>query len=172
MSTFTIKHDTQRYGDNTAGLILFGPRVVVSGVTADQAGAIADAMSGYSDAGLTDQYVVEMPENTPELAISEYNRLTQEEFRNRVLSPEFAASVDAAIPGGPFPVVVRETALCVASAERFDGAPNMRRCGVCSAMWNVKMFNGYAPGCAGPSGYGPNVVPGHTRPSGDKAETE
>ncbi len=40
-----------------------------------------------------------------EKAIAEYSRLTQEEFRSRVLSPEFAASVDAAIPGSPVPVV-------------------------------------------------------------------
>ena len=38
-------------------------------------------------------------ENTRE--VTEYNRLTQEEFRNRVLSPEFNAAVDAALPGGP-----------------------------------------------------------------------
>ncbi len=103
--TFVIKHDTQRYGDNTEGLRRFGARVIISGVIADQAEAIADAMSSYSDAGLTDQYVVESPENTPSLAIAEYSRLTQKEFRDRVLGSEFAASIDAAIPGGPVPVV-------------------------------------------------------------------
>lgn len=121
MNTFTIKHDTQRHGESTAGLILFGPRVVVSGVTAEQAEAIADAMSGYSDAGLTDQYVVESAENTPALAIAEYNRLTQEEFRNRVLSPEFAADVDAANPGGPV-TIVHETGERADEVAKSDGS--------------------------------------------------
>lgn len=68
--SFVIKHDTDRYGE-TSGLRLFGARMVVSGVTAEQAESIADALSFY-DAGLTDQYLVESPENTPRLAIAEY----------------------------------------------------------------------------------------------------
>ena len=58
MSTFTIEHDTRRYGDQTKGLKEFGSRVAVSGVTADQAESIAAAMSSFMDAGLTDQYLV------------------------------------------------------------------------------------------------------------------
>jgi hypothetical protein len=96
---FTIRHDTARYGDETSGLKMFGPRVVVSGVTEGQADEIAGAMSSCFDAGLTDQYVVESAENAPAMAIAEYSQLTQEEFRNRLLSPEFRAAADAAILG-------------------------------------------------------------------------
>lgn len=78
MSTFTIKHDTERYGE-TRGLKCFGSRFDVSGVTSEQAEGIASALTNYFDAGLTDQYVVESAENTPAIAIAEYNRLTQAE---------------------------------------------------------------------------------------------
>lgn len=168
MSTFTIKHDTRRYGDQTGGLTHFGPRIVVSGVTADQAQAIAAAMSDCFDAGLTDQYVVQrctasqmvLMSNPPQFqcrtcgqkwiegeeppvclgwivkaaalpdgvapysndakAIQEYNRLTQEEFRNRVLSPEFAAAADSVLLGGPIHIV-REFGQRMDQAARATG---------------------------------------------------
>lgn len=70
MRTFTIEHDTKRYGDSTGGLKHFGPRIVVSGVTAEQAEAIADAMSGCFDAGLTDQYVIQRCTASPAVLMS------------------------------------------------------------------------------------------------------
>lgn len=73
MSTFTIKHDTERYGE-TRGLKCFGSRFDVSGVMSEQAEEITTALS-FQDAGLTDQYVVESAENTPAIAIEEYNNL-------------------------------------------------------------------------------------------------
>lgn len=59
------------------------------------------------------------PEINESTAIAEYVRLTQGEFRNRVLSPEFAASVDVAIPGGPVPIAQR-TSDDVKIAEYLD----------------------------------------------------
>ena len=70
MSTFTIQHDTRRYGDETGGLKAFGARIVVSGVTAEQAEEIAAALSGWCDAGLTDLYEVQTTENNTALAIA------------------------------------------------------------------------------------------------------
>lgn len=59
---YRIYHNTTRYGNETRGLELFGGEVLVECSSVDTALALADAMSGYADAGLTDQYLVECPE--------------------------------------------------------------------------------------------------------------
>ena len=56
--TWTILHETHRYGE-TKGMNVFGSSMSISGVTEDQAESIAAALSGYFDAGLTDQFFVD-----------------------------------------------------------------------------------------------------------------
>lgn len=59
---YRIYHNTTLYGNETRGLELLGSEVLVECSSVNTALALADAMSGYADAGLTGQYLVECPE--------------------------------------------------------------------------------------------------------------
>ena len=58
---FIIKFDKYRYTDSK-GAKKFGHEIIVECENKEQAQEIADALSGYHEAGLTDQFYIEEDE--------------------------------------------------------------------------------------------------------------